>query len=54
MIDVDGACSNIQLEGHMNIIKHTMVLKALEQRANRFRKKGEDGQGGCPSARLVS
>jgi hypothetical protein len=25
----------------MNIIKHTTVLKALEQRANRFRKKGK-------------
>ena len=41
LLDVNGVRSLTQLDGHMNTVTHTLVLKALEQRANRFRVKGK-------------
>jgi hypothetical protein len=41
ILNVDGASSTILQAGHLNTVKHTTVLKALEHRANRFRKKGK-------------
>ena len=41
LLDVNGVRSLTQLDGHMNTVMHTTVLKALEQRANRFTAKGK-------------
>jgi hypothetical protein len=41
ILDVDGLSSTILQAGHLDTVKHTTVLKALEHQANRFQKKGE-------------
>ena len=40
ILNVDGTRSTVLQAGHLNTVKHTTVLKALEHRANRFQKKG--------------
>ena len=40
ILNVDRARSTILQAGHLNTVKHTTVMKALEHWANRFQKKG--------------